>query len=92
MSNKIKVEFCQNNISRHASSQTAFAYAKEHVSADVINVVEMKCGGICVACKMSPYVLIDKKYVTALDADEFFQRFKKELEKQVEANTARKAI
>ncbi|GEN33423.1 MULTISPECIES: DUF1450 domain-containing protein [Aneurinibacillus] len=92
MSNKIKVEFCQSNMSRHASSRDAFAFVKEHAPADAVDVVEMKCGGICVACKMSPYALINKKYVTALDADEFFQRFKKELEKQTAADTTRKAI
>lgn len=92
MSNKIKVEFCQNNVKRHASSQNALAFVKEHVPEDTVHLVEMKCGGICVACKMSPYALIDKKYVTSLDEDEFFQRFKKELEKQTAAATARKAI
>ncbi|MBN6188436.1 DUF1450 domain-containing protein [Aneurinibacillus sp. BA2021] len=93
MSSKIKVEFCQNNLDRHASSRDAAAFVKEHVPASIIDVVEMKCGGICVACKMSPYALIDKKYITALDADEFFGRFKKELEKQTaEVEATRKAI
>ncbi|MFT9847389.1 DUF1450 domain-containing protein [Aneurinibacillus sp. REN35] len=93
MSSKIKVEFCQNNLNRHASSRDAAAFVKEQVSTSIVDVVEMKCGGICVACKMSPYALIDKKYITALDAAEFFARFKKELEKQTEeVKATRKAM
>ncbi|WP_047154208.1 DUF1450 domain-containing protein [Aneurinibacillus tyrosinisolvens] len=82
MSNKIKVEFCQTNLTRHAQSREAFEYVKEKDLEHAVDLVEMKCGGICVACKMSPYALIDKKYITTMDAAEFMQRFKKELDKQ----------
>jgi uncharacterized protein YuzB (UPF0349 family) len=83
---KIRVEVCQTNVSKHKSTVEVLDQVKRkyaHLESR-IEYLEMKCGGICGICKNTPYVLIDKKFITGLNSNMFYENVSKYLDALIE--------
>jgi|GEM_PF-6976000 len=83
---KIRVEVCQTNLSKHNVTAEVLGQVKrEYAHLEFqIEYLEMKCGGICGICKNTPYVLIDKKFITGLNSKVFYQNLIKYLDSLIE--------
>lgn len=83
----IRIEVCQTNQKRHAAT----AQVLERISAEFpghsfsIHYEIMKCGGICAICKTTPYVLVNKKFISGINAEKFYDNLKNYILTQVTA-------
>ncbi|MFC4768206.1 DUF1450 domain-containing protein [Effusibacillus consociatus] len=77
----IRIEVCQTNLAKHASTAKVFDRLQSEFPNMEFNIeyIEMKCGGICGICKNTPYALVSKKFITGISADNFYENLKKYL-------------
>ncbi|MDR7075885.1 uncharacterized protein YuzB (UPF0349 family) [Neobacillus niacini] len=72
---KLKIDFCEKNLDRFLPKELQNEYST-FLSKKNIEFKEYNCQSRCEECKISPYAIVNGKFIAASDSRQLLDKFK----------------